>query len=78
MQNDTILMNNTCGILTSDINGSDVRLLFTPTASDETTIIFLRTLFRNTGSVAGLTGDLSTQSGTIDLLTSTGTLDLNT
>jgi hypothetical protein len=73
----SLFLAQSCGSFASSISGNDVQLLLTPSSTENTNIILMRTLIRNTGSVVGLIGDLSTSGGEIDLEEGSGTIDLN-
>jgi len=78
LESNVITLNAACGIFTGSISGSNFILSLTPSSSEQTTIILNRSLVRSTGSAFSPTGDLESQSGTLDLEVGTGQFDLNT
>lgn len=73
------LMYSIIGTFSGQINGSNVEIIFTPSAGFENaTIILMKTLIRTSGNALGLVGDLSSQGGTLDFNILGGSFDLNT
>jgi len=78
LESNDLKLNSACGIFTGSISGSNLILSLTPSSSEPTNIILNRNLVRTTGTAFAPTGDLESQTGTLDLTVGSGQFDLNT